>query len=68
MRNLNLLYMGAKLSGDSRLADIATTHALTTLMNHFRGDWSSYHVAMYDWETGNAKDKFTFQGYTDELG
>lgn len=68
MCNLNLLYMGAELSGDSCLADIATTHAETTLKNHFRDDWSSYHVVMYDRGTGKAKDKFTFQGYADESG
>ncbi|CUM49803.1 unnamed protein product [Debaryomyces tyrocola] len=66
MCNLNLLYLGAELSGDSRLSDIATTHAETTLKNHFREEWSSYHVVMYDRESGKAKDKFTFQGYADE--
>lgn len=47
MCNLNLLYIGPYLSRDLRLSTIATTHAGTTLKNHFREDWSPYHVVVY---------------------
>ena len=66
MCNLNLLYRAAQLSGDLRLSTIATTHAETTMKNHFREDWSSYHVVVYDRETGKAAKKHTAQGYADE--
>ena len=66
MCNLNLLYRGAQLNNDLRLSTIATTHAETTMKNHFREDWSSYHVVVYDRETGNAARKHTAQGYSDE--
>lgn len=66
MCNLNLLYGGAQLNGNLRLSTIATTHAETTMKNHFREDWSSYHVVVYDRETGNAARKHTAQGYSDE--
>lgn len=66
MCNLNLLYRGAQLNNDLRLSTIATTHAETTMKNHFREDWSSYHVVVYDRETGKAARKHTAQGYSDE--
>jgi len=66
MCNLNLLYMGAILSGDLSLSTIATTHAETTLKNHFREDMSSYHALVYDRETGKVKEKLTVQGYANE--
>ncbi|CUM49761.1 unnamed protein product [Debaryomyces tyrocola] len=66
MCNLNLLYTGAQLNGDLRLSTIATTHAETTMKNHFRDDWSSYHVVVYDRKTGKAAKKHTAQGYSDE--
>jgi hypothetical protein len=36
------------------------------MKNHFRPDFSSYHVINYDAETGVAKQKKTAQGYADE--
>lgn len=66
MCNLNLLYRGAQLNNDLRLSTIATTHAETTMKNHFREDWSSYNVVVYDRETGKAARKHTAQGYSDE--
>ena len=65
MMNLELLFYGAKASNDKRLYDIAATHANTTLANHFREDFSSYHVVDYDTITGAVLDKATCQGYSD---
>lgn len=68
MCNLNLLYLGAYLSRDFRLSTIATKHAETTLKNHFRDDWSSYHVVQYNKQTGEVDSKYTAQGFADESG
>ncbi len=65
MMNLEMLFDGTKLSGDERFKDIAVTHANTTLKNHFREDYSSYHVVDYDTITGAVKDQATCQGFSD---
>ena len=66
MMNLELLFNAAKLSGDSIFYKIALTHANTTIKNHFRPDYSSYHVVNYDTLTGKVLSKNTAQGYSDE--
>ncbi|MDU1890520.1 MAG: alginate lyase family protein [Dysgonomonas sp.] len=65
MMNLELLFEASKLSGDPTFYNIADAHAITTLKNHFRDDYSSYHVVDYSPETGKAIKKQTFQGYSD---
>lgn len=66
MMNLELLFWASKYSGDKTYYDIAVTHANTTLKNHFRSDYSSYHVLNYDAKTGGVRKKRTAQGYSDE--
>lgn len=66
MMNLELMFEATKLSGDSSFYKIAVSHANTTLKNHFRPDYSSYHVIDYDPETGAVLHKQTHQGYADE--
>lgn len=66
MMNLELLFEATKLSGDKKYQDIAVQHAVTTMKNHYRDDYSSYHVIDYDTITGKVKDKATCQGFTDE--
>lgn len=66
MMNLELLFWAAKESGDTTFRDIAVTHALTTIKNHFRPDYSSYHVVDYDTITGEVLNKHTHQGYAHE--
>src|SRR5690606_25010974 len=44
MMNLELLFEATKLTGDSVYHKIAVTHANTTLKNHFRPDYSTWHV------------------------
>lgn len=65
MLNLELLFSATKISGDSLYYKIAVNHANTTLKNHFRKDYSSYHVVDYDTITGNVLSKGTHQGYND---
>ena len=65
MMNLELLYFASKLTGNPIYAKIATAHAETTMKNHFRSDFSCYHVVDYDTITGNPIHKQTCQGYAD---
>ena len=66
MMNLELLFWATKATGDSSYYKIAVTHANTTIKNHFRPDYSSYHVVNYDAGTGAIHQKKTAQGYADE--
>lgn len=66
MMNLELLFWATKTTGDSSFYKIAVTHANTTMRNHFRPDYSSYHVVNYNPETGAVQQKRTAQGYADE--
>jgi hypothetical protein len=77
MCNLDLLYYAAYHAQDSKLAEIATTHAATLLHSHlrpesmlsaskdaYRGQWySTCHVANIDPRTGELKQRITAQGY-----
>jgi unsaturated chondroitin disaccharide hydrolase len=64
MMNLELLFEATKLTGDSSFYKIAVSHANTTMKNHFREDFSSYHVVDYDPKTGEVLKKTTHQGYS----
>ncbi|MBS1565752.1 MAG: glycoside hydrolase family 88 protein [Bacteroidetes bacterium] len=65
MINLELLFWASKHGGGKRLFDIARSHALTTMKNHFRSDYTSYHVVVYDTATGKKLKGITHQGYSD---
>ncbi len=65
MMNLELLFEATKLTGDSSFYKIAVTHANTTMKNHYRNDYSSFHVVDYDTITGKVVKKMTWQGYSD---
>lgn len=65
MINLEMLFWAAKNGGDRKLYDIAVKHAEVTMENHFRPDYSCYHVAVYDPETGKFLKGMTHQGYAD---
>ncbi|NDV80480.1 alginate lyase family protein [Bacteroides sp. 51] len=66
MLNLELLFWATQETGDSIYHKIAVNHANTTLKNHFRNDYSSYHVVSYDTITGQVAAKATHQGIHDE--
>jgi unsaturated chondroitin disaccharide hydrolase len=65
MMNLELLMWASKTTGDSSYAKIAISHANTTMKNHFRADYSSWHLVIYDAETGRVIKKQTVQGTAD---
>jgi hypothetical protein len=66
MMNLELLEWVVKNGGDKKLHEIAVNHTNTTLKNHYRPDYSSYHVLDYDLKSGTVARKVTHQGYSDE--
>jgi len=66
MMNLELLEEASKMFGCDSLANIARIHANTTMENHFRDDYTSYHLVCYDMEDGSVAQKRTVQGYADE--
>lgn len=65
MMNLELLLWATAESGDSSFYRIAVTHANTTMKNHYRRDYSSFHVVDYDSTTGAVLAKKTAQGFSD---
>lgn len=66
MMNLELLCWASKTTGNKKYWKIAISHADSTLKNHFRPDFSSYHVVDYDMANGKVIKKLTHQGATDE--
>lgn len=66
MMNLDLLFWAFKQTQDSLFYNVAINHANTTMKNHFREDYSSYHVIDYDAKTGKVTKKNTHQGYSHE--
>lgn len=66
LMNLELLMWAFKYTQDSLFYTIAINHADKTLENHFRQDYSSYHVIDYDTITGKVLKRNTYQGYSDE--
>ncbi len=66
MMNLELLFRATQLTGDSVYWKVAVNHANTTMENHFRPDYSSYHVVDYNPESGSVRMKCTHQGYADD--
>lgn len=65
LMNLELLLWAAKKTGNNKFRDISIRHADNTLKNHFRKDYSSYHVVCYD-AGGKVIAKKTAQGAADE--
>jgi hypothetical protein len=65
LMNLEMLEWASQNSNDKSFANIAENHANTTIKNHFRPDFSSYHVLDYNLKTGEVLKKVTAQGYAD---
>lgn len=65
MMNLEMLNWVTDNGGDKKFKEIAITHSNTTLKNHFRPDFSSYHVIDYNLDTGGVNRKATWQGAAD---
>lgn len=66
MMNLEMLFEAYQLTGDKSFYDIAVSHANVTMKNHFRDDYSSFHVVDYDPVTGAVRSRITHQGYSDD--
>ncbi|MCK0147857.1 glycoside hydrolase family 88 protein [Arenibacter sp. F26102] len=66
MLNLELLFWAAKNGGSKEFYDIAVKHAETTMENHFRPDYTSWHVIEYDSISGKVLNRHTKQGYADD--
>ncbi len=66
MMNLELLFNATLLTGDSLYCKIAVSHADRTLKEHFRQDYSSFHVIDYDTITGDVRMRQTAQGFAHE--
>lgn len=66
MMNLELFTWAARQFENQEWLDMALSHANTTIKNHFREDYTSYHVLDYHPETGEVLYKKTAQGYADD--
>jgi len=66
MMNLELLMWAFKQTGDSTFVAVCIRHADRTMAEHYRPDYSSYHVVSYDTLTGRVQVKNTAQGAFDE--
>ncbi|MCU4157738.1 glycoside hydrolase family 88 protein [Carboxylicivirga sp. A043] len=66
MMNLELLFLASDFSGNEKYRNIAIQHANTTIKNHFRDDFSTYHVVDYDTISGAIRGRYTHQGLSHE--
>lgn len=66
MMNLEMFFRTTQLTGDSTYWKMAVSHANTTMKNHFRPDYSSYHVVDYNPQDGSVHVKQTAQGNSDD--
>ena len=66
MMNLEVMMDVAARTGADSLAEVAIKHADTTMKNHFRDDFSTWHLVIYDPESGRILKKQTVQGFSDD--
>jgi acetyl esterase/lipase len=66
LMNLELLTWAARAGGAGSLRDLAIAHADTTRRNHYRPDFSSFHVVDYNPTNGAVLARKTHQGAADE--
>src|SRR5690606_5099232 len=64
MMNLEMLCYTSDITGDPKYKEVAISHANQTMKNHFRADYSTYHVVDYD-AHGKAIHQQTNQGFAD---
>lgn len=65
MMNLDLLFTASKMTGNAKYKDIAIHHAQTTMKNHFRPDYTCWHVISYN-NDGTVERRQTHQGKNDD--
>ena len=66
MMNLELLLSVAATENEPALADVAVSHANTTMKDHYRPDFTTYHLVDYNPADGSIIRKQTVQGYSDD--
>ncbi len=66
MMNLELLFWASQVTGDMDFYKIAYEHAITSMNELIRNNYSSYHSVQFDPSTGKIIKKGTIQGYSDE--
>ncbi len=64
LMNLEMLFWASGNSGDPIYKEVAEQHADLTIKNHFRDDYSAYHVVSYN-PDGSVESQGTFQGFGD---
>lgn len=64
--NQELFFCATKLSGDPKYREAAIRHADRVRGTHLRADASSYHLAVFDPDTGIVLRRGTHQGLSDE--
>ena len=65
MMNLELLMVMGNMDGDQKLRNVAVSHADKTMENHFREDFTTFHLVDYVPETGAVNKRITVQGLAD---
>ncbi|MBE9599819.1 hypothetical protein [Pedobacter sp. MC2016-24] len=66
MINLEMLFLVSKNAGSKRLFKIAVSHVKTTIKNHFRPDYTSYHAVVYNKESDKKIKEVPHQAYADD--
>lgn len=66
MMNLELLLSVAATENEPELARVAVSHANTTMKNHYRPDFTTFHLVDYNPSDGSINGKQTVQGYSDD--
>ena len=64
--NLEMLLWASKVTGKSIYKHIAIKHADLTMKNHYRSNFSCFHVIDYDENNGQVIKKLTYQGLNDQ--
>ena len=65
MMNLEMFNWVTDQGGDKKFKEISIIHSNTTMKNHYRPNFSSWHVVDYNLETGGVIRKATWQGAAD---
>jgi hypothetical protein len=66
MMNLELLMSVSAMENEPDLSQVAVSHANTTMKNHYRPDYTTYHLVDYNPADGSVNRKQTVQGYADD--
>ena len=65
MMNLELLMVIGNMDNDQHLKNVAVSHADKTMENHFRDDYTTFHLVDYVPKTGAVNKRITVQGLAD---